>query len=173
MKTAQASRSQISALHSVYQVFAESASCVVLPGNVTMTGDRERRLPVHQLLLPCLNDERAQRLAWASGIIGRAINSFSELRSDEATRLIELMKKALGQSTAPRSRKRPDRDQARAYGSAGRRSNSSNEIRLVDDTTLGFVESLIAQLGWSQERFDRFLSSSARPVKSGAIRTLA
>lgn len=116
-------------------------------------------------------NEREQRLAVASRVIGRTISSFTELSSDEAARLIDALKKALGQETRPR-RKRPDRDQAQAYGTAGLRANSSNEIRLVDEDTLQLVNRLLAKLGWDQARFSNFLRSNSSPVRSGAIRTL-
>src|SRR5262249_13422146 len=119
----------------------------------------------------CLS--RKRRLAWASGVLGREATSFSTLTSEEAATLIDFMNKALGQTVRPpRSRLRPDRDQARAYGTAGRRANSSKEIQLVDDATLDLLDSLRCELGWTQERLDSFLRSRMSPVRSGSIRTL-
>jgi len=117
---------------------------------------------------------RRARLAWASGIVGRELSSFTELQPAEATQLIERMKLALGQEIkrAPRAR-RPGREQARAYGTAGRRGQTSNEINMVDAPTLELLDRLLAQLGWTRERLDAFLRSPKSPVRSGAIRTLA
>jgi len=120
-------------------------------------------------------DARAARLAWASGIIGREISSFSLLRAVEAARLIELMKKALGQevNSGRGRRQRPGRDLAHAYGTAGRRHETSNEIALVDAPTLALLDRLLVQLGWTRERFDSFLHSKSSPVKSSGLRTLS
>ncbi|HKW74853.1 MAG TPA: hypothetical protein VJN64_04950 [Terriglobales bacterium] len=120
---------------------------------------------------PIFSRPREQRIAWASGVIGRQIASFSDLRSDEAALLIDTLKKALGQKVNP-PRRRPDRDQALAYGTAGRRANQSKEIRLVDDATLELVDRLVEQLGWTRERFDAFLNSRTSPLRGGTIRTL-
>jgi hypothetical protein len=119
---------------------------------------------------------RSSRLAWASGIVGRELCSFTELRPAEAAQLIELMKKALGQEAnspkRPRRRRRPGREQARAYGRAGRRGYASSEIKMVDAPTLELLDRLLSQLGWTRERLDGFLHSKKSPVRSGAIRTL-
>ena len=119
---------------------------------------------------------RTERLAWASDIVRRPLASFYELTSDEAARLIDFMKRALGQEVTPAIqsfyRRRPDRDQARAYGTAGRRGNASKEIRLVDAPTLELVDRLVNQLGWTRTRLEAFLQSKSSPVPGGAIRTL-
>jgi hypothetical protein len=122
------------------------------------------------------DDARRVRLVWASGIIGRDVSSFSELQPDEAGQLIERMKLALGQEINPAKRsrqRRPGRDLAHAYGTSGRRSESSNEIHLVDAPTLELLDRLREQLGWTHERLDAFLKSKHSPVRSGAIRTIA
>jgi hypothetical protein len=118
---------------------------------------------------------RSARLSWASGTIGRELSSFSELRPDEAAQLIETMKKALGQEVNPAKRqrqRRPGRDLALAYGTAGRRGETSNQIQMVDAPTLELLDRLREQLGWTRERLDSFLHSKHSPVRSGAIRTL-
>jgi hypothetical protein len=134
----------------------------------------------HQYAPRCLGRsgsaiERRERLAWASDNLGRPLESFSSLRSEEAARLIDLMKRALGQEVTPARRstwRRPDRDQARAYGTAGRRGNTSKEIQLVDAPTLELLERLVVQLGWTRARLDAFLQSKSSPVPGGAVRTL-
>jgi hypothetical protein len=134
----------------------------------------------HQYASRCLGRsgstiERRERLAWAADNIGRPLESFSSLRSEEAARLIDLMKRALGQEVTPATHifyRRPDRDQARAYGTAGRRGNPSKDIRLVDTPTLELVDRLVAQLGWTRARLDAFLQSKSSPVPGGMVRTL-
>jgi hypothetical protein len=122
---------------------------------------------------PIFSSERDQRLAWASSVIGRDVASFTALTSSEAATLIDALKRELGQPVRPpRSRRRPNRDQAHAYGTAGRRNSSTNEIRLVDAATLELIADLVDQLGWTQERLDAFLHSRMSPVRSGSIRTL-
>jgi hypothetical protein len=147
----QLSPSQLTALHSLFHLYA--------PRFLDASG----------------GDARAARLAWASGIIGREVSSFSLLHAVEAARLIELMKKALGQevNSGRGRRQRPGRDLARTYGTAGRRNQTSNEIALVDISTLALLDRLLVQLDWSHERFDAFLHSKSSPSKSGAIRTLS
>lgn len=124
--------------------------------------------------------ERKERIAWAADRVGRPLASFSELQADEAARLIDLMKGVLGQKITAPSRsaaaqskwQRPDRDQAQAYGTAGRRSSRSNERTIVDTPTLALVDRLRTQLGWNQARLDAFLNSKNSPVSGGVIRTL-
>lgn len=127
----------------------------------------------HCDLFPDANQRRArsERLAWASRNVGREIGSFLELNKNEAEKLIGFLKAELGQESGPT--RRPGRDLAHAYGTAGRRGESSNEIRMVDAPTLEILNGLLAQFGWTKERLDFFLHSKASPAKSGAIRTLA
>ncbi len=118
---------------------------------------------------------RGARLTWASGIIGHELSSFNDLQPDEAAQLIETMKKALGQEIKPARRareRRPGRDLARAYGTAGRRGESSNEIQMVDGPTSELLDRLREQLGWTRERLDAFLKSKHSPIRSGVVRTL-
>ncbi len=46
------------------------------------------------LCTPLFGDDRAARLAWSSGIIGRPVSSFRELLAFEAEQLIDLLLKA-------------------------------------------------------------------------------
>jgi hypothetical protein len=151
--SSQLRQSQLTALHALFHLYAPR--CLGRSGSTI---------------------ERRERIAWAADNIGRPLESFSSLRSEEAARLIDLMKRALGQEVTPARRsapwRRPDRDQARAYGTAGRRGNSSKEIQLVDAPTLELLERLLAQLGWTRARLDAFLQSKSSPVPGGVIRTL-
>lgn len=171
----QPSAKQINALLSLYKVYASSfVACGLPPQSNSFHAMNGEHFP-SVLPLPLFSQQqtvRTQRLAWASGIVGRELTSFTKLRSDEAALLIDTLKRALGQKVIPPSRRRPDRDQAHAYGTAGRRTNESKEIRLVDNDTLGLLDNLTAQLGWTPERLTAFLNSRVSPVRSGAIRTL-
>jgi len=151
------SQSQLTALHSLFNLYAPHIVNTANGGAGSA-------------------DARTARLTWASGIIGRELTSFNELMSDEAAQLNETMKKALGQEINPAKRsrqRRPGRDLAHAYGTAGRRSDSSNQIQMVDAPTLELLDRLREQLGWTRERLDSFLHSKHSPLRSGAIRTLA
>lgn len=142
---------QLAALHSLFRVYSRR-----ILGSATV--------------------KREERLAWAADRLNRPLASFAELTADEAATLIDLMKGALGQTVTPPKRRgswqRPDRDQARAYGTAGRRGQPSKEIRLVDLPTLELVDRLRTQLGWSPARLEAFLKSSKSPVSGGMVRTL-
>ncbi|SRR6266567_1375791 len=149
-------RSQLVALHSLYHLYAPRFLNAANGGARSDAG-------------------RSARLAWASGSIGRELSSFSELLPDEAAQLIETMKKALGQeiNLGKRSRqRRPGRDLAHSYGTAGRRSETSNQIELVDARTLELLDRLREKLGWTRERLDAFLKSKHSPIHSGGVRTL-
>jgi len=156
VKRGNLSPSQLTALHSLFHLYEPRFL------DATNGGDRS-------------SDARSARLAWASGTIGRELSSFNDLQPGEAALLIEIMKKALGQEINPakRPRQRPGRDLALAYGTSGRRGETSNEIRLVDAPTLELLDRLRGELGWTRERLDAFLHSKHSPVHGGAIRTLA
>ncbi len=150
------SPSQLTALHSLFRLYAPRFLDAADSGAGT-------------------DGARTIRLAWASGIVGRELSSFNELQLDEAAQLIETMKTALGQEVNPAKKscqRRPDRDLAHAYGTAGRRNKPSNQIQMVDAPTMELLNRLREQLGWSRERLDSFLHSKRSPVRSHAIRTL-
>ena len=188
MKQLQQQRPSPKQLHALLSLYNACVSDSSASGFLRGQGDREsllladsrpgreRESVLYQLTLPLFSQQqtgREQRLAWAGEIIGRAITSFTELHSDEAAQLIDILKRHLGQRVNPPSRRRPDRDQAHAYGTAGRRTKeSTKEIRLVDNDTLGLLDNLTSQLGWTPERLTAFLNSRVSPVRSGAVRTL-
>lgn len=174
------SAQQLRALHSLFPRFAlsllgsrpDATHCPPERDHLLSPDGRGDDLTLlRQLSSPTFESARGQRLAWASGVLGHELASFSALSTSEAATLIDTMKKALGQKVRP-PRRRPDRDQARAYGTAGRRGNFSNEIRLVDEATLGLIDDLLSPLGWTQQRLQIFLRSRMSPIRSGAIRTL-
>jgi hypothetical protein len=115
--------------------------------------------------------DRAARLEWAAGAIGRQTGSFRELTADEANIAIDAIQKHLPPELL--KRKRPSRRLAQAYGTAGRRGRDEKEVRLVDAETWRLLDVLLARLGWTRERLDGFLKSRKSPVRSGAIYTIA
>lgn len=116
-------------------------------------------------------EDRAARIDWIAGAVGRQISSCRELSAGEADIAINAIQKLLPQELV--RRKRPARRVAHAYGTAGRRGQDGREVQLVDAPTLELIDRLLGQLGWTRERLDLFLRSSRSPVRSGAIRTLA
>ncbi|MGC1486114.1 MAG: hypothetical protein WA789_20175 [Candidatus Acidiferrum sp.] len=119
---------------------------------------------------------RTSRLAWASKTIGRELSSFSGLQQNEAAQLLDVMKEELGQEVNPVKtprRRRPDRDMAHIYGTAGRRNARTNQIQMVDAPTLELLDRLRGKLGWTREGLDAFLRSKRSPVRSGRIHTIA
>jgi hypothetical protein len=123
-----------------------------------------------------IGDARAARLSWASGILGRKIDSFKALAGDEAGRLIDVLKVSTGQQVRPPRRRIRSREVAQAAGTSGRRGVRSATIYMVSADDLARINDAIARLGWTRERFDAWLNSQYSPLRSRAdkqIRTLA
>lgn len=123
-------------------------------------------------------DPRAERLRWASEIVGREISSFSRLSRDEARILIDLLKGLNGQ--APADRPRPwrrvrSRERAHAAGSAGRRRNQAAFIQMAGPDDFARIDQALDRLGWSSDRYAAWLRSPASPLKGAGpemIRTV-
>jgi len=121
-------------------------------------------------------DARAARLSWASGMIGRKIESFKALTGGEAGRLIDVLKVSTGQEVRPPRRRIRSRDLAQAAGTAGRRGIRSATAYVVSADDLARIDDATARLGWTRARFDAWLNSQFSPLRSRAdkqIRTLA
>jgi hypothetical protein len=126
-------------------------------------------------------DERAvrtARLAWASENVGRSVSSFSDLTRDEARRLIDLLKTFLGQKlTRPTSPWRRIRAgvPAQQAGTSGRKGVESTLVQLSSADDLGRIAEVLERLGWSEERYRKWLLSARSPLRGsdGTIRTLA
>lgn len=109
-------------------------------------------------------DERAERLAWASQNLGREVASFNDLDSDEAARLVDILKQAVGQEVSPPVRKRLDRDAAMARGADGRKGRKVRVEMMATPDALGEVERLRGRLGWTPEHFETWLRSRSSPL---------
>ena len=119
--------------------------------------------------------DRASRLAWAEGFVGRTLASFSELTGDEARRLIDTAQGQLGVTVPPKRRR--SREAAERHGKDGRRDGAEFQAtpQMVSAADLAVIESYYARLGWTRDRFDAWLRSPSSPLKKSApeIRTKA
>lgn len=108
-------------------------------------------------------DPRAARLAWASALVGRELASFRELHADEAIRLIDLLKQALGQPN--RTWRRPrDREAARAAGRHGRKGIMAEVPMLAAPEDIARVHDIRERVGMSLEGFEAWLRSRSSPL---------
>jgi len=118
-----------------------------------------------------IQNDRAARLAWVSGLVGRAVASFNELSPSEAERAIGALEAQLPSELVTHAR--PRRRRAHELGTAGRRGLQNGSIALPDAKGWARLSSAIAALGWTRERLDAFLRSPSSPTHGRAIRTLA
>ena len=125
---------------------------------------------------PSDGDVRTARLAWASQNVGRPIASFTELRTDEAAQLIDLLKRALGQEVRPVWRRPRDRRSALAAGTHGRRNRKVSIEILAAPADIEEVNGLRERIGMTPEEFETWLASRSSPVnreRGAALRTLS
>jgi hypothetical protein len=118
-----------------------------------------------------IQNDRAARLAWVSGVIGRAVASFKELSPPEAERAMGALEAQLPAELVTHAR--PRRRRAHELGTAGRRGCQNGSIALPDAKGWARLSSAIAALGWTREKLDAFLRSPSSPTRGRAIRTLA
>jgi hypothetical protein len=124
-------------------------------------------------------DIRSARLAWASESLGHDVPSFRDLTSDEARRLIDILKRSIGQSLTREAqpwRRVRARDRAKQAGTAGRNGANSSLIELASPDDLARIEQARQRLGWSSEQLKAWLGSTASPLKRSGectIRTVA
>jgi hypothetical protein len=111
------------------------------------------------------DESRKARLNFASDIAGRRVDSFKGLTRNEAHRLINALKKSLGLAITVKSRAR-----AEDRGMQGRKSSPRHDV-VVSAEDIARIQSALERLGWSQERFEKWLQSPSSPVKSAVIRT--
>lgn len=121
------------------------------------------------------NDLRAERLAWASQHLGRPVSSFRELLAGEAARLIDSLKRALGQKVHDPWRRPRNRETARAAGRQGRRKSPAEVAVIASPDDLARVDALRRQVGMTPEDLEVWLRSRTSPIgQSGRpIRSLA
>jgi hypothetical protein len=121
-------------------------------------------------------DPRAARLAWGSALVGRELASFRDLHADEAARLIELLKQALGQEVKPHWRRPRDRESARAAGRHGRKGVPIEIPVLAAPEDVARVHELRERVGMSLEGFEAWLRSRSSPLGrfgDATLRTVA
>ena len=109
-------------------------------------------------------DVRSERLAWASEKVARHIASFTELSADEAQRLIDDLKQALGQQIKRAPRRLRDRVAARAAGTHGRRNFKADVEIMASGEDVEAVDRLRERLGMSREDFQTWLASRKSPL---------
>jgi len=110
---------------------------------------------------------RQARLAFAADVAGRRVDSFKVLTRNEAHRLINALKKSLGLPVTVRGRARSE-----DRGMQGRKSSPRHDV-VASAEDIARIQSALERLGWSQERFEKWLQSPSSPVKSAVIRTQA
>jgi hypothetical protein len=109
-------------------------------------------------------DPRGARLVWASQNLGRAVASFSELRFNEAAKLIGALKRALGQEDKPPMPRTRSRRVARALGTHGRKNQFVEMELLAGPAEIAAVERLRERLDMSREDFESWLRSRSSPL---------
>jgi hypothetical protein len=109
-------------------------------------------------------DPREARLAWASQNLGHQVASFADLRGVEAAKLIETLKRSLGQEVKPPIRRTRDRQTALALGTHGRRGRSVEMEILAGPEEIAAIERLRERLGMTREDFESFLRSRSSPI---------
>lgn len=118
---------------------------------------------------------RADRMAWASGLLGRSVASFSDLSMGDAGHLIEALRGQLGVKHP--SQKKRSREAAGRHGKDGRRDGQAfrSVPQIVSVADLAVIQSYWERLGLTRERFDKWLRSPLSPLKKSdpVIRTKA
>lgn len=109
-------------------------------------------------------ESREGRLSFISGKVGRRIESCKDLTRSEAVTAIRAIQACLPAELV-QERRPVSRDQAKAYGTHGRRGGKTKEVRMTDGETLKLLNNLAHQLGWNQERLDAFLRSPKSPTR--------
>ncbi|MGC1188368.1 MAG: hypothetical protein WA871_13355 [Candidatus Acidiferrales bacterium] len=118
-----------------------------------------------------IQNDRAARLAWVSGLVDRAVASFKELSQTEAERAMGALEAQLPTELVTHAR--PGRRRAHEIGTAGRRGRQSSAIALPDAKSWDRLSNAMGALGWTREKLDAFLRSPFSPTHGHAIRTLA
>lgn len=116
-----------------------------------------------------LDRGRGERLAWASQHLGRTVNSFKELSADEAAKLIDALKQALGQEVTPPRRRPRDREAAMARGIHGRRNTVVKIEVLATREDIAEVDQLRERVGMTREGFESWLVSRSSPIRGRKV----
>jgi hypothetical protein len=119
---------------------------------------------------------REERLLWASLVVGRKVESFSELSSAEANTAIARLQK-----DTPQTKRRPkpmDRAAAERHAKDGRWDGGEfrQSPQMASAVDLENIERYFHRLGWDRDTFDRWLRSPRSPLGRRSrpqIRTVA
>lgn len=119
---------------------------------------------------------REDRMAWATEVLGREVESFSKLSADEGKQLIDHLQAILGiEQTLPPKRRRMSKRNAQKHGTEGRRDQLHDETTMVDGTEQLFrkIQGQMTLLGMDNDGLKRFLRSTHGPNNGrDTIRTL-
>ncbi len=108
--------------------------------------------------------DRAARLGWLTGAVGRPVQSSKELTRAEADLALSAIQAYLPPEMVRHTR--PSRERARAYGTAGRKNTQGGKtIDLIDKPTWKLLEELMHVLGWDRARLDAFVVSQHGPKR--------
>jgi hypothetical protein len=123
---------------------------------------------------------REERLLCVSLIVGRQVESFSELTAAEAKTAIDRLKKNSSQrpvAGGQKKKKRMDAERAQRHGTDGRYDSGFRDApRMAEAYDLEQIEGYYHRLGWSRDTFDAWLRSPRSPLgRRGRpqIRTIA
>ena len=124
-------------------------------------------------------DLRSQRMEWASQNVGRRVNSFKELRADEAARLIDTLKVSLGQEVKhiprPAWRRPRSREAAMAAGTHGRRNRPMKTEIMATREDVDEIDQLRERVGMTRANFETWLASRSSPIgqRGAVLRTIS
>jgi len=125
---------------------------------------KHRILPFVTGGLPSKEYQRNLRLGWVARRLGlEELASFKDLTPEQLDQAIDAIQAELPADLVKRRRRR-SREEARSMGRAGRRGYEEKVVRPASADDLARIRELLAQLGWSQERFEGFLRSRSGPL---------
>ena len=111
---------------------------------------------------------RDLRLGFLHSVLDRTVESTKDLTLAEARRAIDELQKLLPPELIRKASPAPygagDRESNRQLGAAGRRGDKGKVLQVPDGRTLEKIAAQIAELGWTQDRFDAWLRSRSGPL---------
>ncbi|MBZ5597465.1 MAG: hypothetical protein LAN83_04010 [Acidobacteriia bacterium] len=117
-------------------------------------------------------ESREARLRWAGELLGHPVSSFKELSRQEANVAIDALQRVV--------ERRPENSISRQDGAdrglqgRRRRPRGPRHFVMASKEDQQRIQSAIARLGWTQERFEKWLASRTSPLRGRtAIHSLA